>query len=401
MKKGILFLTTHNLATNPRMVKEIKLALQHGYVVTVVCFKFNNWSKPLNEEIKKRLASKINYQSIPGNRKPLLLWLISSLFFSLSKIGLIFFPRSKYLLSLRSNKRSWLLNRALRKLEERFDLVVAHNPGSFYPAMIFAKKNKIPFGIDLEDYHPGESKDEKVNTVYRRLNKAILPHAAYVTGASPLILEYSEADLSATLKNRQVVSNYFSSTEFVSPPTNYSEKLMLVWFSQNISFQRGLEQLVASIKDNDQVELHLFGNGNESFKEQWLSDTRNIHLHSSLPQHELHLQLSKFDIGLAIEPGKDLNNELALSNKMLAYFQSGLYILASNTKAQAGFIHEHPDHGVLTSLSPGDVKQAIQKLVDQKQSLRASAKERYREAKKFNWENESLKLVEIWRDVCH
>jgi glycosyltransferase involved in cell wall biosynthesis len=293
------------------------------------------------------------------------------------------------------------LNRALRKLKERFDLVVAHNPGSFYPAMIFAKKNKIPFGIDLEDYHAGESKDEKVNTVYRRLNKAILPHAAYVTGASPLILEYSEADLPAALKNRQVVSNYFSATEFVNPANDTSEKLTLVWFSQNISFQRGLEQLIASIKDNDQVELHLFGNCNESFKEQWLSDTCNIHLHSSLPQHELHFQLSKFDVGLAIEPGKDLNNELALSNKMLAYFQSGLYILASNTKAQAGFIHEHPDHGVLTSLSPGDVKQAIQKLVDQKQSLRALAKERFEKAKKFNWESESAKLVTIWKDVCH
>jgi glycosyltransferase involved in cell wall biosynthesis len=397
----ILFLSTHNLSTNPRLVKEIELALQLSYSVSVLCFEFDNWSKPLNEEIKKRLVTKINYQSMPGSRAPLLPWLISSLFFSLSKIGLVFFPGNEYLLSLRSNKRSWLLQLALKKLKEKFDLVVAHNPGSFYPAMIFAKKNKIPFGIDLEDYHAGESNDEKVNTIYRKLNKATLPHAAYITGASPLILEHSEADLSVTLKNKQVISNYFSSMEFIIPVNSISEKLTLVWFSQNISFHRGLEELIPFMKNNDQIELHLFGNCDESFREQWLFDCSNIQLHASLPQSELHQQLAHYDVGLAIEPGKDINNEFALSNKILAYFQSGLYILASNTKAQRRFIIEHPEHGMLTSLSPDDLMHTFQHLTDQKQSLRALAKGRFGKAAKFNWENESGKLAEIWKEMRH
>ena len=382
MLKKILFLSTHNLATNPRLVKEIELAMENRYSVSVLCFEFDNWSKPLNEEIKKRLVPHLNYRGIPGNRNPFGTWLMSSLLFSLSKIVLIFFPGNVFLLSLRSNKRSWLLLRELKNMDEKFDLVVAHNPGSFYPAHLFARRNKIPFGIDLEDYHPGESNDDKMNALSQKLNRALLPKAAYITAASPLILEYSEADLPVILKNKQVVLNYFPSMEFTNPRHNISEKLSLVWFSQNISFDRGLEQLVPSIKDNDQIQLHLFGNCDEGFKAQWLADCNNIEVHPSLPQAELHHRLSNYDVGLAIEPGKDLNNELALSNKILAYFQSGLYILASNTKAQERFINEHPEHGTLTSLSSGNLKQTIQQLIDHKQSLRSASKNRFERRQK-------------------
>lgn len=393
-----LFLSTHNLATNPRLVKEIELALQNEYSVAVLCFEFDNWSKPLNEEIKKRLVSKINYRGIPGNRKPFGAWLMSTLLFSLSKILLIFFPVNVSLLSLLSNKRSYLLWRELKKMNEKFNLVIAHNPGSFYPTQLFAQKNKIPFGIDLEDYHPGESNDEKVNGLYKRLNKAVLPNASYITAASPLILEYSEADLSIPLEKKKVVFNYFPSTEFINPENNISGKLKMVWFSQNISFNRGLEQLIPAIKNNDQIELHLFGNCDEGFRKQWLSDCVNIQLHPSLPQVELHQQLSRYDVGLAIEENMNLNRNLCMTNKILAYFQSGLYILASNTNAQNRFINEHPEHGLLTSLSPDDLKQNIQRLIDLKQSLRASSKERFENAKKYCWENESAKLIEIWKE---
>lgn len=397
----ILFVTTHNLATNPRLVKEVELALENGYKVTAICFEFDNWSRSLNEEIKRRLVPKIKYSGIPGNRRPFVPWLLSTLLFWLSKILLILLPGNASLLSWRSNKRSWLLWRELKKVNEEVNLVSAHNPGSFYPAQLFAKKHKIPFGIDLEDYHPGESKDEKTNALYKRLNRAVLPNANYVTAASPLILEYSEADLQLTSNNKQVVFNYFSSTEFVSPAINTSQKLRLVWFSQHISFDRGLEQLIPAIKNNDQVELHLFGNCDERFKVQWLSDMANISLHPSLPQAELHQQMTQYDIGLALEPGKDVNNELALSNKILAYFQAGLYILASKTKAQEKFMNEHTEHGILTSLSAEALKPTIENLIDQKQSLRALSTKRYKNGKKYCWEIESEKLTRMWEETLN
>lgn len=377
----------------------MELALQNDCKVTAVCFEFANWSKNLNEQIKARLFSKITYYGIPGNRKPFFPWLISSVCFSISKTLLNIFPKNVLLLSLASNKRSWLLLKEMKKINEKFDLMIAHNPGSFYPALVFAKKNRIPFGIDLEDYHPGETNNKKEIRHAKNLNRAILPKANYITAASSLILEYSEADLSMPLKNKQTILNYFPSTEFIEPAPVNSEKLRLVWFSQNISFGRGLEQLVEAIKNNEHVEMHLFGNCDQKFREQWINENKNIVLHDSIPQTELHQQLARYDVGLAIEPGKDLNNELALSNKILAYFQSGLYILASDTKAQQRFMEEHPVHGILTTLPFDELKLTIQRLADQMQVIRTFSPERFEKAKKFNWENESGRLLKIWDEL--
>lgn len=397
----ILFVSTHNFATNPRFVKEIELALENNYNVSVLCCMFDNWSKTNNETIKQQLVPKINYYEIPGNRKPLFPWLLSSFWFSFSKILLTFLPKNIFLLSVRSNKRSWLLLQYLKKIKEKTDLVVAHNAGSFYPAQLFAEKNDIPFGIDLEDYHPGETNDRKETQYLKSLLKNVLPKASYITAASSLILEETRKDVGRFSCNTEVVLNYFPSIEFVSPAKNATDKLKLIWFSQNISFNRGLEQVIPVIKKSTNIELHLYGNCNEQFKNEWFLNSSNIFVHSSLPQKDIHQLLSTFDIGLAIEPGRDKNNELAISNKLLAYFQAGLYIVASNTKAQEEFIKEHPESGILVLLNTSNLEILFQELWDHKDSLRSSTKKRFENAKEYSWENESKKILKSWSKVLN
>src|SRR5438128_12685432 len=126
----LLFITTANLATNPRLVKEVEAALENKFAVSVLCFGFNNWSKALNEQIKQKLISKIDYHEIPGNRSPALPWLLSSLWHLYAKYVSKVSRRNSFLLSIRSNKRSYLLIKSLNKIHSKIDLVIAHNPGS-------------------------------------------------------------------------------------------------------------------------------------------------------------------------------------------------------------------------------------------------------------------------------
>ena len=71
-----MFITTHNLATNPRLVKELQLALSLNYKVSVICFEFDNWSKQLNEEIKSRFND-IEFYCIDAGRKNIFNWFSS------------------------------------------------------------------------------------------------------------------------------------------------------------------------------------------------------------------------------------------------------------------------------------------------------------------------------------
>ena len=400
--KSLLFITTHNLATNPRVVKEIELALHHNYNVTVVCCGFDNWSKANNEIIKQRLLPLVNYVEISATRSPFVPWLLSTCMYQAAALLLRCFPANSLLLSVNSNKRSWLILQYLKKIQHPIDLAIAHNPGSFYPAMRFAKTNKIPFGIDLEDYHPGETTQLSEAARFKTLNKNMLPLADYVSAASPLILEYSKADLSRPLQNELLLLNYFDKEEFLPPVHQETAVLSLVWFSQNISWGRGLEEIIPAIKNNPQFILHLYGHADVPFCAEWITGADNILLHPALPQEALHQQLSKYDVGLALEkPASNLNRDLCITNKILAYYQSGLYILASNTSAQDEFITAHPEHGMLGELTTAQLLQALQQLSATRDAIRQHAAQRYQKAAAQHWEKASLPLLNTWKQLLN
>lgn len=400
-KLSILFLTTSNLATNPRLVKEIELAIQLGYHVSVICFSFNNWSRGLNDQIIDGFASSIKLKEIPAGKNPFIPWLLSSFFQQLNKFFLLPAENNLSFFSFALTKRTWLLNNELKKKRKQVDLIVAHNPGSIYPAYVYSKKMKIPFGIDIEDYHPGETNHAGQSAMMRKLMQVVLPTAAYVTAASPLILEKVKEDCKGNLNWSETILNYFDSNEFLSPVSSDSRKLQLVWFSQYIDAGRGLEKLIETVKVFiDEVELHLYGNLNESFYKNYLRFVSNVVLHPAVPQKELHQKLANYDVGVAAEDSSaNFNRDICLTNKLLSYYQAGLYILVSDTSAQKQFIQQHPEHGIITTLQRENLKNAIQDLIEQKVKLRQTAKQRFEKARSTNSESELKKISIIWSSL--
>ena len=367
-----------------------------------MCCTFDNWSKNNNEKIKQGLVPHIHYYEVPGNRSPFLPWLLSSFLFSLSKLLLVIFPKNIHLLSVCSNKRSWLIVQHLGKIKEKVHLVIAHNQGSFYPAKKFAKQHQIPFGIDLEDYHPGETNEKREAENLKLLLKNVLPEAAYITAASPLILKETQKDVPHLSCVPEVVLNYFSETEFIAPEQKDAQKLKLVWFSQNIAQGRGLEEIIPVIQKSNDFELHLYGNAEPDFYINRLEGKQNIYVHEPLQQADLHKALSLYDVGLAIEKASsNYNRDICLTNKLLAYFQSGLYVLASNTSAQIQFMNEHPEQGMVTSLETEAFQQSLMELLNNKNSIRSQAGNRFCYAGNYSWERESQKLTKTWKHILN
>lgn len=394
--KNILFLTSTNLAANPRLVKELRLAVQHGFKAVVVEFRLGNWSDGITDVLKQEFAT-VEFIELSALRKPFLSWLISSLLqkvYSLLPVGTM----NTRMLSIAVGKRSWLLQRQLQKMTEHFDWVVAHNPAAFYPAMWFAKKINAALGIDVEDYHPGETNDEKARGIMKELMRNVLPGAAYCSFASPLIMKYVEQDISSKRDRNRVVNNVFSMNDFSAlvfeQPLN--RKLRFVWFSQFVDYGRGLEQLFPVLdKFHESIELTLIGSVNGLFSEKELAHRNYITCLSSMPQSALHQQLRQYDIGLAVEDSHaNFNRNICLTNKIWAFFQAGLYILATPTDAQRYFLEQHSLHGEL--LLPGNADDAVQKLVDNKEKLFAGKEKRYGEARHLSWEKESMILLTEW-----
>lgn len=395
----LLFVSTSNLATNPRLVKEIQLAVEKGYRVTALVCSFNNWSYSLNETLKKKLATSIELIEVVADRCSIFNWVTSTFFQGVQKVKCrVGFSNAKVLSDVLI-KRSILLRWKLQQLKNEYDLVIAHNPGAFEPAAGFAAGNNIPLGIDIEDYHPGETNVPAEAEKMKRLIQKVLPYAAYVSAASPLILEELQKDCEGLLRNAFTVLNYFNSEEFVLPAPKEMKPLQCVWFSQNIDRGRGLEPLLLALKAvNDQVELHLYGNVNPLFYKSHLYGKQQVVLHAPLPQEQLHRLLANYDVGIALENAEaNFNRAICITNKLLAYYQAGLYILANTTPAQQQFIEQHPANGCCTSLQ--NIQQALQQLVEQKELLRRNASNRYQSAAQNHAVAELQQLAACWEQL--
>jgi len=393
LKKKVLFITSTNLAANPRLLKELRLMLEQEYVATVILFQLGNQIEKRDKELRTSFHE-VRFIQLSALRTPIIPWLWSSL---LEKsVRLLPVALLQYgMLSGAVSKRSYLLLQALKKLNESFDWVIAHNPATFYPALVASKKCKARLGIDVEDYHPGETNDPKAAGIMKKLMQFILPAADYCSYASPLIMKEVNKDVKGLKNNQLVILNGFNGDEFLKPLPLENEAIQLVWFSQNIDVNRGLENVIPVVNElYPLVELHLIGNLKPVFEAAYLKNKTGIVLHPSKSQKELHQFLSTCDVGLALEPGKDLNNQLAISNKLIASVQAGLYIVAFDTPAQTNFLRKNDLQYQVIGNERNLIFEALTKL--NKTAIRKHRENRFSQGRLFDWHHIAAPLLEVW-----
>ncbi len=402
LPETIVFVTSSNLATNPRCLKEIQLALRYGIQVKIMACKLNGWSQK-NEALLQQSLVGAEIKYVGENKDDKSKWLLSTL---MEKFDLQLYKllnnRALRIIAYGYDKRSYLLLNQLNKTDWKPTLVIAHNPAAFYPAYSFAKKRSALYAIDVEDYHPGENQPLIKQQLVRQLMQQLLSKVDYSTYASPLIFKKVMQEIRLIHAKRSfVINNLFMSREFGFKEASDTKNLKLVWFSQNIDYKRGLEKILQALDCLDiSLTLTLIGNAREPFARKELNHRMYIHLVNPLPQPELHKYLSNFDVGLAVEDSHaDVNRTLCLTNKIWAYFQAGLFIIATETAAQKEFMQQFPKHGMLVKDDPNSYKTVLNTVEEQWKLLNKNRFERFESAKEHSWDIESEKLAKVWSEI--
>jgi glycosyltransferase involved in cell wall biosynthesis len=295
------------------------------------------------------------------------------------------------------SRRNYLLLQSLQRIKKA-DLVIGHNPGALYATYRAAALFGCKAGFDVEDYHPGEGNDNSLKKITGQYMRDLLPEMNYVSFAAPLIRQKVRDDLSREGRNWITVLNYFPRADFLIPEP-VDGPLKLVWFSQNINVERGLEFVLPLVREfTGEIELHLYGNMDQVFYESWLKGMENVIVHEPLPQVALHRELNKYDVGLALELANDINRSLCITNKLIAYMQAGLFVLASDTKAQNLFIGDFPGSGVSSNLhDPSALSIVFKTLLDEKEHIRQNKLLRFQNFINTNWETASEVLLNQWK----
>lgn len=391
---SILFITTSSLATNPRLVKEFEF-LKATHKCYVLSFEHKDWSLKPSQEI---IGRNRDIEFITINRhKQLMQTLLSKLYHKSALVLNAIFKSNLKISAFASNDKTPQLCLALTDTfrSKNINRIIAHNLGAFFPASILATRLGVKLQLDIEDYHPDEA--FYFNEQHELHNRLLVMQKSFdqaeaITYASEGIMRKCETEFEINSNTKSaVIINAFKASDFVKPSQRNST-INYVWFSQNINSNRGLEAVFSIANDQPNCKFHLIGKANHDFIEA-MQPSENIIIHKPMAQDALHEFLSTMDIGLALEnKDSDGNRDICLTNKFLAYAQAGLYIVATNTFGQKHFLDRlGGEFGTLIKTSLDDTLSHIdQRVLDYNHKI-----ERWEKAKRFSWENEKIKLINL------
>lgn len=400
--KKIVIISSTQLSLNPRMVKEADALADEGYNVTVLYAYWNKWGADFDKIlIPKKKWKAICIGGDPENTPKL--YFLSRVLHKIAKI-LNDKISVKVLADVAIVRAGYFLRLAAPKYDA--DIYIGHNPGALSVTVQTAKKNRKLCGFDAEDFHRNEVSDDpnhpdtKLKTY---LESLYFPQVDYLETSSPQIAK-AYKNLFPQI-NPTVVLNTFPANLTVKQTTfNKTDTIKLFWFSQTIGAKRGLDDVVGALRllKGYPFELHLLGHLPEETKINYTDKLINdnavkIKFYSPIPSDELPLFASQFDIGLALEPAFNTNNDLALSNKIFTYLQAGLAIVASDTKAQQALLEQYPAIGKV--YQKGNVQAITHILLNYHQNREKLFETRNAALKaahdELNWENEKKKLIHL------
>lgn len=391
------------MASNPRALKEVSTLVKLGHEVTVVKSEFENWTKPLERKIEETVMG-VKWLKIPTSRRSLK-WMLATIVHKLSGY-LLNIRDSQRLLAYSLDKRSFLIEWALFGIKDKPRVIIAHNPGAFLPAVAFARKTGAKLGLDIEDFHPGETDDPVASRRLKQLMVNSVSEATVITAASPMILDRTlKLDLYRVPRRQAVIQNVFS----LSLQPTFKElpdvPLKLIWFSQNVGLDRGLQDIIKALDLITIPKIHLTILGNcsvevrKTLESLLLNNFHVIDFVSPVSEPILLEICSEHHIGLAVEPGFSINNRIAMSNKLFTYLLAGNAIVASNTPAQEDFLLRNPGSGCVYQI--GDVEglaYVLRELAANMEKIHSIKADNYKLAGEIlNWECESKKFKTIYQ----
>lgn len=397
MKKSVVVVSSGQLSANPRAVKEAIALFEHGYKVTVIYVPISEWADDFDQGLIDRF-DQISWIKC-GYHRDTELWRYAWSRMRRRIWDFIFKVVGDW--NDASIKSMVLFSQELRAKASNIeaDLYIGHNLGALPAIVTAANKFNSKSIFDFEDYHRGENAPTSVS-----IRKTIALEQKYVTRLSGVT--FSSNCIAQKYRTHfphlegMTIRNVFFKDYLVKNDfQTFRLPLQLFWFSQKIGKGRGLENVfrsLAQFKENE-VQLNLLGSITSADKsyfeslrnELGLAEHRVIYL-APVAESQLTAIAGKFHIGLACEPGRDMNNELALSNKIFIYMLGGLAVLASNTQSQTEFLNRYVGVGKpFVKESPESLSGQIQFFLENPDELmRARINARNLALSELNWEEE-------------
>jgi len=200
--------------------------------------------------------------------------------------------------------------------------------------------------------------------------------------------------------------------EKVSPPFQYvslrqaigiHKNYHVLLYSGSITFNRGLENLIRSLVYLPQCFLVLMGFGNDKYKKKLEDIATDLGVNSRfeffgpVPTNQVTLYAEGADLGVAPIENVCLSYYYCSPNKLFEYLLAGLPVIASNFPEMTHIIDQYDVGTTFDPSIPKDIARAAMEILEAPEKWENINKKTDAVASKYNWENESRKLIDIYQ----
>jgi glycosyltransferase involved in cell wall biosynthesis len=289
-----------------------------------------------------------------------------------------------------------------------YDLLVSNDLDTLLPNFLVSKIKRLPLVYDSHEYFTGVPELNNrpfVKWIWKRIERFAFPQLKNV-------MTVSESIASIYLKEYnirpQVIRNFSKKADHISRythdeldiPENY---LVLIIQGTGINIDKGAEELIEAISITDGIALLVVGSGDVvtelKQKVSFLNIGYKVRFIQSVPWEIMMKYTKSADVGMCIEKDTNLNYRYSLPNKLFDYIVAGIPVIASNLPETSKILTEHGCGIMLDEVNPEKISTLLTGLLNNKDKLDELRKKSIEASQKLNWETESQKVLEFYKDV--
>jgi glycosyltransferase involved in cell wall biosynthesis len=176
-------------------------------------------------------------------------------------------------------------------------------------------------------------------------------------------------------------------------------------YTGSITFNRGLENLVRSLKFLPNMYLVMMGYGKNDFKKKLLAiaNENNVSDRFSffgpVPSDEVTAYTQEADLGIAPIINACLSYYYCAPNKIFEYLLGGIPVVASNFPEMEKIVKENNIGTTFNPEKPESIAKAVKEVFSDDERYKQMKTNTKIAAEKYNWENEEKKLLNIYKNL--
>jgi glycosyltransferase involved in cell wall biosynthesis len=295
-------------------------------------------------------------------------------------------------------------------LFRKANLLVSNDLDTLFPNYLVSRLKRIPLVYDSHEYFTGvpEIQDRPiVKFVWTEIEKMIFPKLKNIMTVSDPIADRYEGEYGI---RPLVVRNYSRNSDDIIPYGKEAlgidpDHFLLIYQGTGINRDRGGEELIEAIAATSNVSLLVVGSGDllNTLKDKVMTTgiSNRVHFIDSIPWEELMRYTKSADAGVSLDKNDNINYRYSLPNKLFDYISAGIPVIAGDLPEVTKIVTGYNCGLVIPEISPGKIKEAINRLSEEKKLIDDMRRNASKASSSLNWENEALKVSDFYRRVLN